>query len=95
MSEIVFRQQLAALVQYSALLQEELVPYCFSSVLLRDCFGKGCAVQAPTLVVSGWSATHHLEEKRECWTRKRVLVLETAHCSAVAIPVIFLLWESS
>ena len=80
-------------MQYSALLQEELVghtlwfPYCCRSVLLRDCFGKGCAVQAPTLVVNGWSAAHHLEERRGSAGLARVLVLETAHCSgAVAIP---------
>lgn len=56
-------------------------------MLLRDRFGKGCAVQAPpTLVVNGWSAAHHLEERRGSAGLARVLVLETAHCfGAMAI----------
>lgn len=50
--------------------------------------GKDCTGQAPALVVNGWSAAHHLEERRVSVGLLRLVVLGTPHPSgAVAIPL--------
>lgn len=98
-----FRQQLAALVQYCVLLQEELVghtlwfPYCCRSVLLRESvLGRDVQYRLLHLLWMGgvpltiWKREEGVLDSLECWCWRWHTVLVPWPS-----PVIFLSWESS